>query len=228
MEDKKGGRYMTVRLVGRGRLGDLQDTCEITEELTLCSFDCMGTVSYEQELKGESNFFETATRLSKQTKGVVVCGCVTDTRGMKRKSALVAENGRLIGVSDMTHAVDGEVSCGAGLRVYDTKLGRIGVAVAEDIAFAQVVDCLVACGSDFILCPYTHVRDMATQLLARAYAYLYGVPIVLCGVGYSMIVEADGNLAFATPQNTAVFSLDLQKEYHLVETRRRGLLHFHG
>jgi len=219
---------MTVRLVGRGRLGDLHDGCTITEEITLCSFDCMGTVSYEQELKGESDFFEKATRLSKQTKGVVVCGCVTDTRGMKRKSALVAENGRLIGISDMTHSVDGEVGCGAGLHVYDTKIGRIGVAVADDIAFAQVVDCLANCGSDVILCPYTQVTDMTPQLLMRAYAYLYGVPIVLCGVGYSMIAEADGGLAFATPQNTAVFSLDRRKEYHLVETRKRGLLHFHG
>lgn len=219
---------MTIRLVGRGRLGELQESCDIAEEVTLCSFDCMGTVSYEQELKGESDFFEKATRLSKQTKGVVVCGCVTDTRGMKRKSALVAENGRLIGVSDMTHVVDGEVSCGAGLRVYDTKIGRIGVAVAEDISFPQVVNCLAACGSDFILCPYPQVTDMTPQLLMRAYAYLYGVPIVLCGVGYSMIADADGSLAFATPQDSAVFSLDRRKEYHLVETRKRGLLQFHG
>ena len=219
---------MTIRLVGRGRLEALQDDGEIAEEVVLCSFDCVGTVSYEQELKGGSDFFEKATRLSKQTKGLVVCGCVTDTRGMKRKSALVAENGRLIGVSDMTHAVDGQVSCGAGLRVYDTKIGRVGVAVAEDIVFPQVVDSLAACGSDLILCPYAQVVDMTPQLLARAYAYLYGVPIVLCGVGYSMIADADGNVAFATPQNTAVFSLDRRREYHLVETRKRGLLHFHA
>ena len=219
---------MTIRFVGRGRLDDLQNTCDITEDVTLCSFDCMGTVSYEQELKGGSDFFEKATRLSKQTKGLVVCGCITDTRGMKRKSALVAENGRLIGVSDMTHAVDGEVSCGAGLRVYDTKFGRVGVAVAEDIVFPQVAEALTMCGSDFILCPYPQVVDGKAQLLLRAYAYLYGVPIALCGVGYSMLADVEGDLTFATPQNTAVFSVDRRKEYHLVEMRKRGLFHFHA
>lgn len=218
---------MTIRFVGRGKLDSLQNVCEIEEEITLCSFDCLGTVSYEQELKGESDFFEKATRLSKQTKGVVVCGCITDTRGIKRKSALVAENGHLMGVSDMTHALDGEVTCGAGLRVYDTKIGRMGIAVAEDILFPQVIDSLAACGSDFIFCPYSRVTDSTPQILLRAYAYLYGVPIVFCGAGYCMIADVDGGVAFATPQNTAVFSLDVRKEYHLVEMRKRGLFRFY-
>ena len=227
MEEKKGGVDMTVRLVGRGRLDGLLNTCEGEEDVILCSFDCIGTVSYEQELKGESDLFEKATRLSKQTKGLVVCGCITDTRGMKRKSALVAENGRLIGVSDMTHAIDGEVSCGAGLHVYDTNIVRVGVVVAEDIAFPQVIDSLAACSSDFILCPYPQVADSVPQVLLRAYAYLYGVPIVFCGVGYSMVASADGTLAFATSQDVSSYSLDRRKEYHLVETRKRGLFRFH-
>lgn len=218
---------MTVRFVGRGRLDGLTNACDIAENVTLCSFDCMGTVSYERELKGESDFFENATRLSKQTKGLVVCGCITDTKGMKRKSALVAENGRLLGVSDMTHTMDGEVTCGAGLRVYDTKIGRVGVVVAEDITFPQVVDSLTACGSDFILCPYARVTDSVLQVLLRAYAHLYGVPILLCGIGYSVIADVDGSLAFASPQNTDVFSLDMRKEYHLVEMRRRGVFRSH-
>ena len=219
---------MTIRFVGRGKLGNLQNTCEMAEDVVLCSFDSIGTVSYEQELKGESDFFEKATRLSKQTQGVVVCGCITDTRGIKRKSALVAENGRLVGVSDMTHSMGGEVTCGAGLRVYDTKMGRMGIAVAEDIIFPQVIGSLAACGSDFILCPYPRVTDGGTQILLRAYAYLYGVPIALCGIGYCMIADVDGSVAFASPQSTDVFTLDIRKEYHLVEMRRRGVFSFHA
>ena len=214
---------MTVRFVGRGMVTDAQESCEnVREELTLYGFGGLGEVSYDKELKGESDCFERVARLSKQTKGVVVCGCITDTRGMKRKSALLAEDGRLCGVSDMTHSMDGAVSPGAGLRVYDTKIGKIGMAVAEDILFPEVVSALVSCGSDFIVCPYGTVTDTRTQVLLRAYAYLYGTPILLCGIGYSIMVEADGTVAFATPQSPAVFALKNRKRYHLVSTRCKG------
>ncbi len=51
------------------------------EELLLFGFEGMGEVSYEKELKGESNLFEEGALLSKQANAVLVCGCVTNTRG---------------------------------------------------------------------------------------------------------------------------------------------------
>ncbi len=214
---------MKIRFVCRGRLMDGQGCEDACEDLTVYGFGGLGEVSYDKELKGESDCFERAARLSRQTKGLVVCGCITDTRGIKRKSALVAENGRLCGVSDMTRVMDGAVSSGAGLRVYDTRLGKMGVAVAEDILFPDVMSALVACGSDFIVCPYGILRDTMPQVLLRAYAHLYGVPIFLCGAGYCIAVEADGSVGMATPQSPVTFVLENRKEFHLVETRRRGV-----
>ena len=213
---------MKVRFVSRGRVEE--QMCEDgVDDLTIYGFGGLGVVSYDKELKGESDCFERAARLSKQTQGVVVCGCITDTRGIKRKSALVAENGKLCGVSDITHALDGEISSGAGLRIYDTKLGKMGVAVAEDILFPEVMSALTACGSDFIVCPFGVLRGTMPQVLLRAYAYLYGVPIFLCGVGYSIAVGVDGLVALATPQSPISLSFENRKEFHLIETRRRGI-----
>ena len=214
---------MKIRFVSRGRLMEGQACEEDGENLTIYGFGGLGEVGYDKELKGESDCFERAARLSKQTKGVVVCGCITDTRGIKRKSALVAECGRLCGVSDSTRAMDGRYSSGVGLRVYDTKIGKMGVAVAEDIFFPEVMSALTACGSDFIVCPFGTLRDTLPQVLLRAYAYLYGIPIFLCGVGYCMAVEADGAVTLATPQSPILFSVENKKEYHLVEMRKRGV-----
>ena len=214
---------MEIRFVSRGRLVDGQTCEDECADLVIYGFGGLGEVSYDKELKGESDCFERAARLSRQMKGVVVCGCITDTRGIKRKSALVAENGRLCGVSDMTHTVDGGLSTGAGLRVYDTKLGKMGVAVAEDILFSEVMSALAACGSDFIVCPFGVLRGTMPQVLLRAYAYLYGVPIFLCGVGYSIAVGVDGGVSLATPQNPITFTFENRKEFHLIETRKRGL-----
>ena len=214
---------MKICFVGRGRLRDFKESYQYNgEELIIFGFEGMGEVSYEKELNGASNFFEEAALLSKNTKATVVCGCITNMRGHKRKSALVAEEGKLVGVSDMLNVIDGEVGAGATLRIYDTKIGRMGIAVEEDILFPETVKSLALCGSDFIVCPFTRVRDTLTQTLLRAYGYLYGIPILFCGVGYSMIADMGGSICFASPQSPIIENVKIEKEYHLVETRRRG------
>ena len=192
-------------------------------QLVVGGFKSIGEVSYERELKEETDYFERLAGLSKRTNALLVCGCITDTKGFKRKSAVVAEGGRLLGVSDMLNVVDGDGNSGAALKVYDTKAGKIGVIVAEDLCFPEVVKSLTLCGADVIVCPYGVVENGVESVLVRAYAFCYGAPICFCGIGYSAIGGVDGGLAFASPAGVAVAELEGVKEYHLVETRRRGL-----
>ncbi len=215
---------MRVCLVSRGTIGAFKNThTEKKADITVFGFESIGEVNYERELKGETQYFEEAALLSKTDQNVVVCGCVTDTRGHKRKSAVIAENGRLCGVSDMMHVIDGELGSGAALRIYETQSGKMGVVVADDLRFPSVIKSLAVCGSDFIVCPCENVGEMHS-VLVRAHAYCYGVPIILCGNGYAAIADATGKLIFATPQSPTVADFCVRKEYHLVETRRRFAL----
>ena len=218
---------MRVCFVGQGDLPKYLQTSEEQgaqgrkkEALTVFAFHG-DEVCYEQELKGETQFFESVARLSKRDKNLVVCGVVTNTHGHRRKSAIVAENGRILGVSDMLHAMDGEVHSGAYLRVYDTKIGRMGVAVAEDLYDFDTVKTLSVCGCDFIVCPFEKAEDSVCAVLLRAYAFLCGVPILFCGNNYAMIADVDGDLAFATPLSPAVVDFSVKKEFHLFESRRK-------
>ncbi len=221
---------MRICFVSRGTLGALKEyacakPCERNEatsaDVVVLGFGGKSVVSYERELKGETKFFEEAAILSKTGKNVVVCGCITDARGHKRKSVLVAENGKLLGVSDMLNVLDGEVGSGAALRVYETKAGRMGIVVAEDLNFPDVVKSLAVCGSDFIVCPFGRAEGVQSVLL-RAHAYSYGVPIFFCGDGYSMIANVKGEISFASPHSPVCADFEQLREYHLVETRRRG------
>ena len=215
---------MQIALVSNGSLRAFKNGENISAaELAVFGFDGIGEVSYERELKGESTYFEDVALLSKQMQNVIVCGCVTNTRGHKRKSAVVAERGRLLGVSDMLNVVDGEMNSGAALKVYDTKVGKLGVLVAEDLCFPEMAKSLTLCGSDVIVCPYGVVENGVESVLVRAHAFCYGAPVCLCGIGYSAIGGVDGSLAFASPVNLSVAELEGVKEYHLIETRRRGL-----
>ena len=215
---------MRICFVSRGGISThVKELQELNAELIIGGFKSLGEVSYERELKEETNYFEQVANLSQATGAVVICGCITDTKGFKRKSAVVAEGGRLLGVSDMLNVVDGEMNSGAALKVYDTKVGKLGVLVAEDLCFPETAKSLTLCGSDVIVCPYGVVENGVESVLARAYAFCYGAPVCLCGIGYSAIGGVDGSLAFASPVNLSVAELEGVKEYHLIETRRRGL-----
>ena len=213
---------MRICFVTQGEVGKFKEECTETYDLVLFGFNGLSEVSYEKELKGETSFFEEAALLSKAANATVVSGCITDTRGHKRKSAVVAERGRLIGVSDMLNVIDGSVNCGAALRVYDTKVGQMGVLVAEDLYFPDAIRALSLCGSEFIICPFGGVVDSIQKVLLRADAFCYGIPIFFCGNGYCMLADPFGNIAFESPSSPAIYEYRKVKEYHLIETRRRG------
>ena len=214
---------MRICLISRGKLSDFLLDCDgIDADLVICAFQSLGEVSFERELREETCYFEQVAQLSRRMETVVVCGCITDAKGFKRKSAVVAECGKLLGVSDMINALDGEVSSGASLRVYETRIGRLGVAVAEDLCFPEVAKSLAMCGSDWIVCPYGQVESGVEGVLIRAQAFCYGVPIFFCGVGYSALASVDGMIASSSPLSPFVTDFQGIKEYHLVETRRRG------
>ena len=215
---------MRVCFVSRGSIGELMKKADAVPcaDLYVCGFQSLGEVSYERELKGETRYFEGVAALSGSMRSVVVCGCVTDAKGFQRKSAVVAENGKILGVSDMTNVLDGEVGSGAALRVYETCKGRLGVIVAEDLFFPEVAKTLSACGSDFLVCPYPSVSGSVESVLIRSHAFCYGTPVFFCGVGYCAVAGTDGSVAFASPESPVQVAFEFAKEYHLVETRRRG------
>ncbi len=192
-------------------------------DLVCFPFSALGDVSYERELKGETSLFEDVALLSKERQNIVVCGCYSDARGVRRKSVVVAERGRILGVSDMVNRLDSsQFRPGAGIKIFDTKAGKIGVVVAEDFYFPQVIETLSVCGAELVLCVFEELNESLEQTLMRSYAYLYGVPVCLLAYGYAEAADISGRLCFASPENPCFFDFEREQEYHLVEVRRRG------
>ncbi len=200
----------------------------VTEKIdvSIFAFQALGEVSYERELKGETALFEDVALLSKETGGVVICGCYTDTRGMRRKSAVVAEKGKILGVSDMVNRIDaGEYRCGAGVKIFDTGAGRIGVIVAEDLYFPRIAETLSVCGAELAVCVFEQLDGNLEQTLMRAQAFFFGLPMCVCAYGYAQAADIGGKLKFASSVNGCIYEFEREQEYHLIETRRRGFYH---
>ncbi len=191
-------------------------------DVLLFGFSGLGLVSYKRELAGNTEYFRDVAGLSGEIGGVVISGCDTDTYGVYRHSAVVADRGRILGVSDSVYSTDdSEFSAGGNLRVYDTSKGRIGVLVGDDLYFPSAAHVLALCDSELIV-SVLKARDRMSEVMLRATAFAEGVPIALIAAKYAEIADIKGEIAFAGSRSVACTRLTLQKDYHLVGCRRRG------
>ncbi len=193
-------------------------------DLVAFGFNGLGLVSYKKELGGETEYFQDVARLSRQLSSVVVCGCDTDTYGVFRHSAVIADKGKILGVSDMAHSIgDSEFVAGGGFRVYDTSAGKIGLIVAEDLFFPESARVLALCDADVIICLFKSLEDLIPQIMLRAGAFANGVAMGLCAKNYAVVSDVRGNIAAASSADFLRVDLKIEKDYRLISSRRRGL-----
>ena len=211
---------MRICFVTKGGLDAVGE--EAGADIVCYPLSALGEVSYERELKGETSLFEAVAMRSKALRCTVVSGCYTDARGIRRKSAVVAERGRLLGVSDLVNRIDGSAfGAGAGVKVYETAAGRLGVVVGEDLYFPKVFETLSLSGADAVLCLFEELSEGLELTLIRAHAFFYGLPVALCAFGYAAVADPEGRLFFASPAPVGRVTLPKEREYRLIETRRR-------
>lgn len=193
-------------------------------DLLVFGFNGLGLVSYKKELEGQTEYFHDLARLSKQLSNVVICGCDTDTYGVFRHSAVIADRGRILGVTDMTHSIDdGEFVAGGNFRVYDTSAGKIGIIVLEDLFFPEVPRVLTLCDADVIICLFKKLESFMPQIMLRAGAFANGVAMALCAKNYACISDVRGKIVCAGSSDIIKTKIKLEKDYHLISSRRRGL-----
>ncbi len=215
---------MKIRFVTEGNLHEFaQAGKDPACDLLLFGFNGLGDVDYRSELAGESSRLEEMAVFSRECGCVVVAGCRTDSCGIRRKSAAVAEKGRILGVADRLHAFEDDISAGAHLKVFETAAGKIGLCVAEDIYFPAVCETLALCDADVIVCPFEAAEDSVPRLMLRAGAFVAGVEACLCAENLAMIASRSGDMLFSATRKESVFELALSREYRLATVRTRGL-----
>jgi hypothetical protein len=215
-------KSMKVCVVTRGRVkGAVLPPCDIA----LFGFGALGEVDYESEIAGKSEKFGEVATLTRLFPCGVVCGCKTKGGGLSRISAAIADGGKLIGITDCSHVLDGEsFKSGAGLGLYCLHGIKTGMCVAGDIYFPECIKALTLCGCHLIVGLSEECRGVI-PLLIRSYAYLYGVPIVMVAGKTAFLSDIDGNLV-CSPLDMTVFDIVPRNEYRVVTSRRRGISDF--
>ena len=212
---------MVFCVIADGTLKNLKTLPEC--DVAVFGFNGLGEVDYEQELKGQTDKFEDAVRLSKAADCSVLCGCYTRSRGVMRKSVSVADNGKLLGISDMNFVLDSEeIKSGAGLGVYSVGGYKIGLCIENDLYFPDAFKALALCGCNVVVALMEEIKNTLPALIIRTYSYLYGVPIIMCAGKTAFFSEVSGELATST-MPVSYFDVTPCPHYRKVNMRTKGL-----
>lgn len=210
---------MNICVVPRPPSGGLNKLPEC--DLAILGFPCLAAIDFESELSGRTDKLGAFSRLTRNGPAAIA-GCITDSRGLRRRSAVVAEGGRLLGITDMLHVVDGEnLKSGAYLGLYRLSGYKVGLCIENDMHFPEDIKSLSLCGCNLLVLLREN-SDCMSPLLARAYAYLFGMPAVLCASNCAYFADITGSIVTSTSPVT-LFSAQPRNAYHVVTTRRRGL-----
>ena len=194
------------------------------QDIVVFGFNGLGLVSYKKELMGETEYFHDVAKLSKQLSSVVISGCDTDTYGVFRHSVVIAEKGKILGVTDMVHSIDeSEFVSGGCYRVFETSVCKIGIIVKEDLYFQESSSVLSLCDADVIICIEEKQESSMAQVMLRACAFSNGVPMALCAKQYCAVADIKGNVATASSADIFKTNINLQRDYHNVGLKKRGI-----
>ena len=98
--------------------------------LVVMGFNGAEKVKYSKELSGETTKLKDLADYSETSEKTLVAAFDTDNYGIIKHSAGVFDDGKLLGISDMTVAYsDSPYMPGAHGKLYDTACGKIAVAV---------------------------------------------------------------------------------------------------
>lgn len=183
----------------------------------------LGLVSYKKELDGDTEFFHDIAGLSRAIGGVVISGLDTDTYGIYRHSAVIADRGRILGVSDMSFTLDeSEFRSGGNFRVYETGSGKIGLLIGDDVFFPEAAKVLALCDADVIFSIFGRIDDGMPEILTRASAFTNGVAIALLSGASVTVAGIGGDVLLSSRRKISEFDLKITRDFHRVSTRRRG------
>ena len=202
------------------------DAGEIPKDanVALFGFNGLKKISYKNELQGVESSLSEYALLTKKTDTVLLSGAITDNYGIVKRSAVVAERGKLLGISDMNVKIDSSAfGLGGGRRVYQTNAGRIGVIIGDDLIDFEGVKAMSLCDADLIAAILSGGDRPQYDFIVRAYAYLFGVPMVLICESGVMAADMNGEICGASREDEAILFVPAKKNYRTLSLKRRGV-----
>ena len=174
-------------------------------DMLVFSYGAVETVDFKAEIKRDDGIFVDLCTLSYDLGCTVLCGADTDVYGIKHKSVIVVDKGRLIDVSDMVNAPEG-YDRGSSYRTYSTSAGKLGVIVDGDIMYVESAKTAALNHADMIINIVDKNIDNKQILAARASGLFNDTLALLCAKNYTLLSDGGGEIKFAGRSDVNVWT----------------------
>ncbi len=187
-------------------------------DLVVMGFDGNEAIKYSKELRGETNKLKQLAAYSETIEKTIVSAFDTDNYGIIKHSAGIFDDGKLLGISDMTVSIsDSPYMPGAHGKLYDTAAGKFAVAIGDDLFRFELFKSFAICGAESVIVIRKGNLIEINTILLRAYSYLLGLPILLVCKDKSVATTVKGELVVQSENN--VFELLPLLEYSIKTTK---------
>lgn len=137
-------------------------------------------------------------------------------------AALIDDTGKVLGIYRKVHLFDGEnnfMSSGNDFPVFETKLGKIAIAICFDLEFPETARILRLNGAEIILAPTNNMLPYNEDqpIYAKSRAKENQIPVVICNrigkekdydfFGESIIVDAFGKTILSLARNEEIVTV---------------------
>ncbi len=193
-------------------------------DVVLLGFNSINKINYKNELQGLQENLLKISKISKETKKVLVCATYTDNYSIIKKSAIVAENGKILGIADMhLKKQEDSTSISFGYKIYQTKNGKIGVLIDDDLYDFDAVKCMSMCDVEVIIILSDKSEKSNLTYLLRAYSLLFGICIIMLTPKSVIYTNSQGEIE-NNSETSKIINLNSKKHYTVTTTKQRGLI----
>ncbi len=170
----------------------------------------LGRVRYGEDEKNAASALYRVCTASK-TLGTVLALADTTAGGAPKRSVLIADGGKLLGITDEITTTQAAFRIAKNLRVYHTSAGEIGVLSGADFYAYEPMRILSACGATCIVHLATFRKPQA-DTVGGALAYFNRLPVLSVAAGVAALYAENGELIFASPMEGATVAVTPRKK----------------
>lgn len=166
---------MNILCVTSTDYNSLENTEIDKESLVIMAHGILDRVNLVSELEGKTITLKKLALWSKAKGVTIIAGIDASINNDTYCSAVVIDNGSILGISDMTHVLSGMYNAGNSLRLYDTTQGLIGIVIGDDIFYPECVRALCISGAKMIVYVANKRSTRKAMISASAASMLNGV-----------------------------------------------------
>ncbi|HEY8419963.1 MAG TPA: carbon-nitrogen hydrolase family protein [Clostridia bacterium] len=200
-------------------LSQLQQVSDV--DVIIFAFGVTGDVDLAQELSGESKTYAELVLLSITKNCIVIAGMDTNFLGVKHKSTIIIEEGHILDIHDMVHIFDHKYEKGKGFKIYDTKKGKIGLLIHNDILFPESSRLLAVCDCDILITLIDYGLPKDSMVMARSASLSNGIFNVCSEPAVSYLCDQNGAVKFYSKKNFFEMNFEIKKDKSMLKSRQK-------